>query len=72
MPIMNGFEFVRQVVPLLPNTKIIFMTAFEITKSEFAIVHPSIRIDGFISKPFSTEQLCKIIEKQFVVSSNSQ
>ena len=71
MPVMDGFEFVRRVMPLLPNAKIIFMTPFEITKSEFNIVHPSIQIHGFISKPFSTEQLHKIIEKQFAVSKNS-
>ena len=69
---MNGFEFVRQVMALLPNAKIIFITAFEISKSEFAIMHPSIRIDGFISKPFSIEQLCKIIEEQLTLSSNKQ
>jgi two-component SAPR family response regulator len=70
MPAMSGFEFVRQVMPLLPKAKIIFMTAFEVNKSEFAIVHPSINADGFITKPFSIKQLCNLIEKQLATSSS--
>ena len=40
MPKMNGFELYRQVKELSSNTKIAFITAFEINKDEFNKVLP--------------------------------
>jgi two-component SAPR family response regulator len=52
MPQMTGFEFVRQVIKIMPNTKLILMTAFEINKSEFNIVYPSIYVNALLRKLF--------------------
>lgn len=57
MPKMNGFELYRQVKELSPNTKIAFITAFEINKDEFSKVLPSIEVKDFIIKPIDMDDL---------------
>ena len=57
MPKMNGFELYRQVKELNPNTKIAFITAFEINKDEFNKVLPSIEVKDFIIKPIDMDDL---------------
>jgi DNA-binding response OmpR family regulator len=57
MPKMNGFELYRQVKELSPNTKIAFITAFEINKDEFNKVLPSIEVKNFIIKPIDMDDL---------------
>jgi CheY-like chemotaxis protein len=61
MPLMSGFELVRQIRHMRSGIKVILMTAFEIDKSEFVKVFPSTIIDGIIQKPFSTSQLMDVI-----------
>ena len=63
MPIMNGFEFVRQVKKMNPKTKVLLMTAFEINDVEFTKVLPKPKIDGLIQKPISMRKLNGIIDK---------
>ena len=63
MPVMNGFEFVRQVKKMNPKIKVLLMTAFEINAMEFARVLPKLKIDGFIQKPISVRKLNGIIDK---------
>ena len=63
MPVMNGFEFVRQVKRINPKTKALLMTAFEINETEFTRVLPKPKIDGFIQKPISMRKLNGIIDK---------
>jgi len=70
MPLMSGFELVRQIRSMRSEVKVVLMTAFEIDKSEFVKVFPSTTIDGIIRKPFSTNQLMDVIlteisEKRF-------
>jgi len=57
MPIMNGFEFVREARKINPKVKIVLMTAFEINDKEFARVLPKPKIDGLLRKPVSTKQI---------------
>ena len=57
MPKMNGFELYRQVKELSSNTKIAFITAFEINKDEFNKVLPSIEVKDFIIKPIDMDDL---------------
>jgi hypothetical protein len=52
----------------MPSTKVILMTMFEITKSEFDIVHPSTKVDALLRKPFTTPQLRLLIQKQLEVT----
>jgi DNA-binding NtrC family response regulator len=63
MPVMNGFEFVRQVKKMNPKIKVLLMTAFEINEMEFTRVLPKPKIDGFIQKPISIRKLNGIIDK---------
>ncbi len=63
MPGMNGYEFVRKVKQSNPETKIILMSAFEIEDKEFHNILPDIKVDGFLQKPFSIQQLNNVVEK---------
>jgi YesN/AraC family two-component response regulator len=40
-----------------PNTKIAFITAFEINKDEFIKVLPSIEVKDFVIKPIDMDDL---------------
>lgn len=62
MPHMDGYEFVKQVKMLNPNVRAILMTAFEVEDKEFHIILPSIKIDGFLQKPFSMTKLNDILK----------
>ena len=61
MPIMNGFEFVREARKINPKVKIVLMTAFEINDKEFARVLPKPKIDGLIRKPASSKQILSTV-----------
>ena len=52
----------------MPSTKVKLMTAFEISKSEFDIVHPSTQVDALLRKPFTTPQLRLLIQKHLEVT----
>lgn len=62
MPAMNGYELVKRVKTLQPETRVILMSAFEINHKEFSKVLPSVKIDGFISKPASLKQIISMIK----------
>ena len=62
MPQMNGYELVRKIKTLQPKVRVILMSAFEINDLEFSKVFPSIKIDGFISKPVSLKSLTNRIK----------
>ena len=51
MPQMNGFEVARAVKEIRPDIKVVFITAFDINKSEFEKVLPSTKVDALITKP---------------------
>jgi CheY-like chemotaxis protein len=57
MPKMNGFDLYRQIKDINPDTKIAFITAFEINKDEFNKVLPSIEVKDFIIKPIDMDDL---------------
>src|SRR5688500_13603123 len=61
MPRMNGFELARKFREIKPRIRVILMTAFEINNSEFELVLPHTKIDGFIQKPIKTEKLAEMI-----------
>lgn len=60
---MNGYELVKRIKTIRPETKVIFMTALETDRSEVSKILPSIDIDGFLVKPGSLENLVNIIKK---------
>ena len=69
MPGMNGYEFVRKVKESNPKVKVMLMSAFEINDREFHNMLPDIKVEAFLQKPFSIQQLNNVVEK---ISVNSQ
>ena len=63
MPNMNGYEFVKQVKKISPKVNVILMIAFEIEDKEFHSILPSIKIDGFLQKPFSMSKLNDVLKE---------
>jgi len=65
MPTMNGFECVKKMRELVPSIKVILMSAFDINDPLYMTLSSSLKINGFIQKPFSLEEVISIIIKQF-------
>jgi two-component SAPR family response regulator len=57
---MNGYDFVRQIKELKPSIKIILMSAFEFSDSEYFL-----KIDDFLEKPVSLHKLNEILLSNF-------
>jgi CheY-like chemotaxis protein len=73
MPIMTGYEFARKVRKINSSTKLLLMSAFDIDKDlSFSKLILSAKIDGFIQKPISVNELIIVIEKYYVKTENSQ
>ena len=63
MPGMPGFEFIIKVKQIQPAVKVLLMSAFEVSDMEFSRALPSdIKVDGFIQKPISSQELVKVIK----------
>ena len=58
----SGIQLARKAKEVNPLLKVILMTAFEIKTAEFEKVFPSIKIDAFIKKPFSLEELDALLQ----------
>jgi len=71
MPKMTGFQLVRRTKELRPNMKIIMMTAFEVSKSEFESVFPSTPIDNIVRKPFLPPELVEAITETYKQTRNA-
>jgi response regulator RpfG family c-di-GMP phosphodiesterase len=65
---LNGYELVKKIKVIRPETKVVFMTALESTE-DISKILPSIKIDGFVSKPGRLENLVNTIESIFLTSS---
>jgi DNA-binding NtrC family response regulator len=63
MPGMNGYELIRKAKEIDKQVKVALMTAFEIQDKEFHNLLPDIKVDGFLQKPFSIQQLNDVINK---------
>jgi CheY-like chemotaxis protein len=59
---INGFELVKKIKAIRPETKIIFMTAIETDRLQLSEIMPSVKIDELISKP-GLENMVNIIQK---------
>jgi DNA-binding NtrC family response regulator len=60
---IDGLELVKRIKTIRPKTKIVFMTALETDRLELSKTLPSIRIDGFMIKPGSLENLVNELKK---------
>jgi YesN/AraC family two-component response regulator len=61
MPIMNGLEMIKKIRKLKNSTKIIMLSAHSDTRSLLEAIE--IGVNGYILKPFQTQQLFKLIEE---------
>jgi DNA-binding NtrC family response regulator len=66
---LNGYELVKKIKAIRPETKVVFMTALETDLIELSKILPSINIDGFMLKPGRLENLVNTIESVFLTSS---
>ena len=63
MPDMTGFQLVRRVKDLRPDIKIVLMSAFDVSKTEFEAVFPSTPVDKVMRKPFLISDLAEAIKE---------
>jgi DNA-binding NtrC family response regulator len=63
MPGMNGYELIKKAKEIDKQVKVVLMSAFEINYKEFHNLLPDIKIDAFLQKPFSIQQLNNVVEK---------
>ena len=68
MPGMNGYELIKKTKEIDKQVKVVLMSAFEIQEKEFHNLLPDIKVDGFLQKPFQTQQLNEVIE---IINNNS-
>jgi two-component system cell cycle sensor histidine kinase/response regulator CckA len=60
MPGMSGLELATKLLPLRPDLKVLFVSAFV----QQPMVQSRLRsVDGYLSKPFPAEQLAKKIQE---------
>jgi DNA-binding NtrC family response regulator len=60
---IDGRELVKRIKSMRPETRIIFMTALETDRIELSKTLPSIKIDGFMTKPGSLQKLAYDLNK---------
>jgi DNA-binding NtrC family response regulator len=56
MPHMNGFELAKSIMAIKPETKVVLMSAFEVSDLEFSM---SPKVADFIRKPVDVGTLVK-------------
>ena len=63
MPGIIGYEFVKKAKEIDKQVKVVLMSAFEINDKEFHNLLPDIKVDAFLQKPFSIQQLNNVVKK---------
>jgi DNA-binding response OmpR family regulator len=64
MPNMNGFELYDKLRQIDEKAKICFITAYEIYYDEFKRMFPKIKVECFIRKPVSINNLARLIKDE--------
>lgn len=67
MPQMSGFQLVRRVNAIRPDMKIVMMTEFEVTMSEFQSMFPNSPVDRVLRKPFVHSKLAEVINELYSI-----
>ena len=68
MPGISGFQLAREFHSINPDVKKVLMSAFEIHKSEVTVVLPTVKVDDFITKPFSVREAKTTILKHIATT----
>jgi DNA-binding NtrC family response regulator len=63
MPAINGYELIKKAKEIDKQLKVILMSAFEINDREFHNLLSDIKVDAFLRKPFSIQQLNDVMKK---------
>jgi len=61
MPVMDGYELIRQIKKIKPDVKALLMSAFKYNSRYFARNLSHLKIAGFIEKPVSMSELRKVV-----------
>ena len=64
MPHMDGFELYKRLQQIDDKVKICFITAFELYYDEFKRIFPKLKVECFVRKPVSIDDLAKIIKQE--------
>lgn len=63
LPGMSGLMLARKIKQTDSTIKVLLLSAFEIYENEFSRVLPSIKVDGFIQKPVSSDKLLSLVSE---------
>lgn len=69
MPVMDGFQFAREIRKLDPAVKVRFLTAFDVSRGEFEKALPGHDYGSLIQKPLMIEQLALVIKNSLLPAS---
>ena len=72
MPKMNGFELYSKLHQIDEKAKICLITAYEIYYDEFKRMFPKIKVDCFIRKPVSINNLAHLIKDELQQKDDSK
>jgi DNA-binding response OmpR family regulator len=59
---MSGIELARRILRTNPQTKIVLMTAYDITDDQLGDL-PVIKVEDIIKKPFKLTEICSRMKK---------
>jgi two-component SAPR family response regulator len=69
MPKMNGFELYQEIEKVDNKAKVCFITAFEVYYNSLRELFPTVKVDCYIKKPVTTDELVQRIKSELVASS---
>jgi DNA-binding response OmpR family regulator len=72
MPKLSGFELVREIRKVDPDSEVWFLTAFEVYLEEFKKMFPDLDVKNFIRKPVSLNELASRITERMTVKAESR
>ncbi|MFL6329890.1 MAG: response regulator transcription factor [Nitrososphaeraceae archaeon] len=71
MPKMNGFELYREIEKIDNKAKVCFITAFEVYYKSLRELFPTVKVDCYIKKPITTDDLVERIKSELVTPASS-
>ena len=69
MPKMNGFELYQEMEKIDNKAKVCFITAFEVYYKSLRELFPTVKVDCFIKKPITNDELIERIRTELAVTS---
>ena len=70
MPKMNGFELYQEIEKIDNKAKVCFITAFEVYYKSLREVFRTVKVDCFIKKPITNEELVERITTELASNSS--